>query len=62
VRHLDIHQDDVGRQLSDLFDGLIAVARLSNDKDIWKSGKKIVDHLAKITMVISDQNPDPLHG
>jgi hypothetical protein len=62
MRHFDVHQNHVGTQFPNLFDRVVAVASLSDHRNIRKPVEKIVNYFAKVAMVISDQYSDPLHG
>jgi hypothetical protein len=55
--HVDVHQDDVGHDLRDPVDGLLAVARFTDDLDPVSGVAEQHDAMAGHGVVIDDHHP-----
>jgi len=56
--HRDVHQDDVGRQLLRELHGLLAVARVTHDRDPLVAAEDRLESLGEETVIVGYEHAD----
>ena len=58
ARHLDVEQQQIGRQLGDALDRLDAVLGLADDLDVGFAGQQLAQPIARRLLVVHEQRAD----